>query len=211
MESGRIRVAHFARAVAWRRRLLAAGLAAGAVAMAIEAASSSAPVGTEIHVAARDLDGSTVIQPDHLITTTVPPEAHPDGVLDAKDAVGGVLAGPIRAGEPVTDRRLVGPSLLDGWGDDLVASPVRIADAGAAALIRVGDRINLLAVAADGAHGAHVVAADIPVLSVDRDSGDTSTGGTLLTVAATPEQAAELAQAEVTSRLSFTIGSAGHR
>ncbi len=57
----------------------------------------------------------------------------------------------MRAGETITDVRLVGPALLAGYGDQLVAAPVRIADAGSAALLQPGDVIDVLA--ADGVGG----------------------------------------------------------
>ena len=61
----------------------------------------------------------------------------------ADDPVGRVLAAPLRAGEPVTDVRLVGPA--DRGPTRLVAVPVRLPDPGMVALLRVGDRIDLLA------------------------------------------------------------------
>ena len=62
---------------------------------------------------------------------------------------GRVLAGPMRAGEVVSDLRLVGPALLEGYtstpGVTVLATPVRIADAGAVRPARPGDRIDVLA------------------------------------------------------------------
>lgn len=205
MENRRAYLNRLVTVVAWRRRLLAAGLAAGAVALAIEAAAPSSPDGVTITVAERDLDGGTTIRARHLTEVTLPAEASPSGVVDRDDAVGGVLAGPMRAGEPVTDRRLVDSSLLEGWGEDLVAAPVRVADAEAISLIEAGDRINLLAAAIDGTTDTRVVAARVPVLTVSRPDDGAMVDGALVVVATTAGQAAELAQAAVTSRLSFTI------
>ncbi|NED94650.1 hypothetical protein G1H11_04930 [Phytoactinopolyspora alkaliphila] len=206
MERGREQLIRWARSIGWRRRLLAAGLAAAAVALAIEAATASSPTGVEIAVAAHDLDGGAELGVDDLATATVPPDAVPDGTLNADELAGRVVAGPVRAGEPITDHRVVGPALLDGWGEDLVAAPVRVADEGATSLIRPGDRINLLAAATDGVGDTRVVASDVPVLTVTAAQDSVLAEGALLVVAATPESAAELAQAAVTSRLSFTIG-----
>ncbi|NEE01135.1 Flp pilus assembly protein CpaB [Phytoactinopolyspora halotolerans] len=213
MESGHLRLVQFARAIAWRRRLLAAGLAAGTVALAIEAIStSSAPPGAELHVAAHDLPGGTILASDDVTTVTVPPDAQPDGALNAEDISGRVLAGPVRAGEPITDVRVIGPSLLSGWDDELEAVPVRIADAGSAALLRPGDRINLLAVSPDGLQETRVVASAVPVLFVGGDTpADSVGGGALVTVAVTSDQAADLAHAGGTARLSFTIPDTSHR
>ena len=55
----------------------------------------------------------------------------PAGALrDVTALLGRVLAAPVRRGEPITDVRLVGPSLLGATTAGLVAVPVRIADAG---------------------------------------------------------------------------------
>ena len=62
----------------------------------------------------------------------------------ADDPVGEVLAAPLRAGEPVTDVRLVGARADDGQ-PGLVAVPVRLPDPGMVALLDVGDRIDVVA------------------------------------------------------------------
>lgn len=178
------------------------------MALAIEAVSPSAPPTVDVLVAAVDLDGGTTLTPDQLATVQMPLDFRPVGLLSADDAVGRVLAGPLRAGEPITDLRIVGPSLLGGWGPDVVASPVRIADAGAVAFLRPGDRIDLLAAPADGFGTAEVIAAHVPVLAVADESDAVLGEGTLLMVGATSEQAVALANAAVTARLTFTLGEA---
>lgn len=194
------------RMLTWHRRLLAAGLAAAAVAFAIEAASPGPPPRVKVPVAARDLDGGISLTAADLTTAAYAPGTAPEGLVDTADAIGRVLAGPLRAGEPLTDRRLVGPELLNGWGEDLVAAPVRVADAGATTLIRPGDRITLLAASLDGMTATRVVAADVPVLTVSTSDDDGLAEGALLVVGATEAEAAELAQAAVVARLSFTVG-----
>ena len=90
------------------------------------------------------------------------PGLAPHGLAD--DPVGRVLAAPLRQGEPVTDVRLVGPPLTEGY-DGLVAVPVRLPDAGMVALLQVGDRIDLVATDPQGG-GARIVAADVPVVAL---------------------------------------------
>jgi hypothetical protein len=91
------------------------------------------------------------------------------------DATGRVLAGPVRRGEPVTDVRLVAPSLVSAY-PGLVALPVRVADADAAALLRVGDHVDL--VAADPRHGtASYVAVHVPVLALPTPTQESASGG----------------------------------
>ncbi len=205
MDAFRAKVRRFITTATWHRQLLAAGLAAAAVAFAIEAASPSPPKQVEVTVAAHDLDGGTTLSAPDLANVSVPPDALPEGLL-GDDAAGRVLAGPVHAGEPLTDRRVLGPELLSGWGPDVVAAPVRVADREAAGHVRHGDHIDILATSVDGTGSSTVVAGDVPVLATPLD-GDTGSDGALLMVAATPGQAAELASAAVTSRLSFTLSS----
>ena len=204
MDDWRAQFTRWVRTIAWHRRLVAAALAAGAVALAVDAASPAPPETREVVVAARDLPGGTTLGEADLSTAQLSPGVVPDGATAIEDANGRVLAAPMRAGEPLTDVRLVGQALLDGWGPDVVASPVRVADAGAVGLLRPGDRIDLLATSADGTGATQVVAPGVPVLTL-MAGGDVLVEGALLVVAATPDQAAALAGAAVTSRLSFTV------
>lgn len=198
-----------ARTIAWHRRLLAAGLAAGAVALALHAAEPRPVPTVPVIVAAHDLAGGATLGLDDIRLVEVPAGAVATEALGSPDAaVGRVLAGPVRAGEPLTDVRLVGPGLLAGWGDDLVAMPVRVADPGVVGLIRPGDRVDLLAAPASGDGEATVVAGRVPVLAVPAqpDQGVLAEGA-LVVVAATDSQAAALAQAAVSSRLAVAVRS----
>lgn len=137
------------RAVAWHRRLLAAGLAAAAVALTISAVRPAPPVTEAVLAAARDLPGGLALGHADLRRVELPPDAVPAGALRPGAAVAGqVLAGPMRSGEPLTDARLVGPTLLAGLAEGrgrFVAAPVRIADPAVVALLRPGDRVDVLA------------------------------------------------------------------
>jgi Flp pilus assembly protein CpaB len=154
-------------------------------------------------VAAQDLPAGTVIAPGDLTRAPVPPDAVPAGAVADPD--GRTLAAPLRAGEPVTDVRLVGPALAEAYpGRDAV--PVRLPDAGMAALLRVGDRIDLVAADPQGS-GARVVAADVPVLAVPRPAPESSVtgdlGGRLVVIGAEPGDVAALADAAVRYFLTF--------
>ncbi len=200
-------VIQLSRTVTWHRRLVAGGLAAGAVALTIHALEPSPELGVPVVTAANDLPGSTLLREDDLAVTHVPVDAVPDGAVSSlSDLAGQQISGPVRAGEILTDVRLVGSSLLDGWGPNLAAVPVRIADPAAVRLARPGDVIDIIAADVSGAGGAHVLAAGVPVLAVPSgsDAGLPSEGA-LLVVAATPAQVRELAGASVTSRLSIAL------
>lgn len=202
-----------------RRRLLAAGLAVGAVAFGLAAVRPAPPPTVRVVAAAQDLDAGTRLERTHLTTVDLPTGAVPDGALRAPDdARGRVIATPTRRGEPLTDVRLSGPELLSGYGDGLVAAPVRIFDPGTARLLRPGDRVDVLAArtSTEEAAGDPVrsVAPDVAVVAVPRDGEAASTAtseGVLVLLATTSEQAAALAQAAATSRLSVVLrgGAAG--
>lgn len=193
------------RRVLARRRPLAAGCAAIAVVAGVHAARPPAGPTVAVTVAARDLASGIVLGRDDLVVRRYPAGSAPAG--SDPDAVGRTLAAPVREGEPVTDVRLVAPSLVAGY-PGRVALPVRIADADAVALLRAGDRIAL--VAADPRRGtASYVAIDVPVLSLpapaDHDSGAAGLTGRLVVVAALPEDVDQIAGAAATDLISVVI------
>jgi pilus assembly protein CpaB len=203
------RFTQLTRAIGWHRRLLAAGLAAGAVAAALQAAEPDPGQTVPVVTAARDLSGGATVVPEDIRASEVPPDLVPTGALSRVDAVvGRTLSGPVRAGEPLTDVRLVGPDLLAAWGDELVATPVRIADPGVVTLVQPGDVIDLLGAPTSGIGETAVVASGVPVLAVPAqgDQGMLAEGA-LLVIAGTSDQVASLAHAAVTSRLSIALRS----
>ncbi len=192
------------------RRVVAAALAAGSVAAGVSALAPAGPATAAVLTATRDLPWGTRLAESDLRSVALPVSAVPDGaVTDAAATRGRLLAGPVRRGEPITDVRLVGPALLDGWvdGDEgLVATPVRVADAESAALLQAGDAVDVLA--AEENSDAAVVASGVRVLSVPRPGEGGAAmlaDGALIVLATTPEVAAHLARAALTSRLSVTL------
>lgn len=191
--------------LARRRRPLAALLAATAMACAL--LSATPPPGVEILVAARDLPAGRLTASDAK-PVPFPPDVRPAGALPAgTDLTGRTLAAPMRAGEPFTDTRLLGPGLLSGYGSGLVATPVRIADAEAAALLSPGDAIDILSAPSDwtgdpAAATTMPVAQNLRVVATPTGGADT---GALVVLATTPAQAAYLALAQSTGRLSIAI------
>ena len=197
----------FRRAVHARRRLVAAILVGLAVLFGLSALRPPLPPTVAVLSAARDLAAGSALALTDLRTVALPAGAVPAGTLrPGADVLGRVVAGPVRRGEPLTDVRLVGPSLLAAVapGPDVVAVPVRFADEGAAAVLRPGDRIDVLAARAGapfadpplgdmpagggsppparaptGPEGvaARVVAADVLVVLVASPSLDAGTGG----------------------------------
>ncbi|SFF83014.1 Flp pilus assembly protein CpaB [Actinopolymorpha cephalotaxi] len=227
------------RAISRHRRLVAAGLAAAGVALALHLLAPEPPPTVTVLAAARDLPGGAPLSPGDLREVALPPHVVPAGVLRPGDpraggsaGRGAVLAGPVRTGEPLTDARLLGPDLLARVRStaQVVAAPVRVADPGSLALVRPGDRIDLLAAETDvdqAARPARVVATQVRVLALPGSAGEGAAGseggggplgsvgaggsvdaggeGGLVVVAVPAETAADLARAAVTSRISLVL------
>jgi Flp pilus assembly protein CpaB len=157
-----------------------------------------------VPVAARDLVSGAVLDPGDVVLRQVPRALAPQHSVTA--AVGRILAGPVRAGEPITDVRLVSSSLLSGF-PGRVALPVRIADPDAVGLLRAGDHIDL--VAADPRRGtASYVAVEVPVLSLPPPTADAASAGTpgrLVVVAVTTSEVDDIAGAAASDLLSVVI------
>jgi Flp pilus assembly protein CpaB len=130
------------RGVLAHRRLLAFLLTASAVAIGLSATRPDPPDTSTMPVASRDLPVGTVLTAADLTDVTTDPGSVPADLAEAP--LGERLAAPLRRGEPVTDVRLVGPSLTEGR-PDLVAVPVRLPDAEMAGLLHVGDTVDLYA------------------------------------------------------------------
>jgi Flp pilus assembly protein CpaB len=131
-------------------------------------------------------------------------------LLGATRVVGRLLAAPVRRGEPLTDVRLLEPSLLAAMPRaGLVAVPVRVADGGAAAVLASpGDVVDVRAAPHPGAGVSATdgpVAAGLTVLAVPAAATSGADGAGLVIVAATRAQARALAEATVGTRLSLVL------
>lgn len=214
------------RAPLWRRRLarhrgpLAALLAAALVWSLASALRPAPPETSAVLVAARDLPPGTTLAASDLVVAQLP--AGPaDAPSQAEDLIGRAVVVPLRSGEPVLARHLLTSSLLAGYGDDVVATPVRLSDDSAAAVVRPGDLVDVLAAspgdAVDPGSGtASVVASRVRVLlSGDGSAGSadggllsaptTSTASAVLVLATTSAQALAIARASVSSRISVVV------
>jgi pilus assembly protein CpaB len=145
-----------------------------------------------------------VLAPADVRVVSMPPAVVPAGSSRSIDPVlGRVVAGPLRAGEALTDRRVLGRSLLAGYPPGMVAAPIRIGDAAVVGLLTVGDRIDVYAARRDTSLAERVVAG-ARVVTLPRPASDNEQGA-LVVLTVTPEQAAALAQASATAPLSFTL------
>jgi len=204
--------------LARHRPLLAGGAAAVAVLAALPVLAPGDGPTVPVLTAAQDLRWGVTLSGDDLVLARMPADAVPDGALTSVDEVRGrLLTSPVRRGEPITDVRVVGPSLLTSSAGTagLVVVGVRIADAGLTALLQAGSVVDVLAARTDDAFdlpvapgSAEVVASSVRVLAVPggkRSTGEGTFDGALVLVAATEAQASRLAAAQATSRLSVVL------
>ena len=186
-------------------------LAAGAIVLALRPSpalpADPRPATVGVTVAASDLPAGTVLSRAQLTVAQLPPAVVPAGTAPGPaPLVGRVLAGSVRAGEPLTDVRLVGTGLTRLLPEGQVAAPIRLADLAVAALVHTGDRVDVLATPHDAAR-ADVVAADALVLATDGRPRDPSAdpGGGLLLLAVDGATAGRLAAAAASATLTVTL------
>ncbi|MGY2064544.1 Flp pilus assembly protein CpaB [Blastococcus sp. SYSU DS0619] len=190
------------------RRAAAALLTALALVLALRPAAAPAadpaPAGVPVVVAATDLPAGTALTPASLALVRLPPGTVPDGVVGTPELlVHRVLAGHVRRGEPLSDARLVGAGLSALLPPGQVAAPVRLADLTVAALVRAGDRVDVLATGTEAA-SADRVAEGARVLAAPAAEAD-DPGAGLLVLAVDEATAARLAAASAGATLTVSL------
>ncbi|MGN6782646.1 MAG: RcpC/CpaB family pilus assembly protein [Marmoricola sp.] len=185
------------RRVLWHRRALAAACCAGAVWAGVHAAAPPPPQTVAVWTTARPLSSGAVLTSADLVRRPFAPGSVPEERLRSPgDVVGRVLARPVGAGAVLTAADVVGDHWLDGR-PGMSAVPVRVTDAAAAGLLRVGDRVALLAADPQGREPATTLATDAAVLAVPARAGDGNAAlpGRLVVVGVPAPSAATLAAA----------------
>ena len=184
------------------RRALAAICVALAVLSALQSVRSDSP-GRPVLVAARDLPSGHVVTAPDVRTVSMTSTVRPADLLDRRAAVGRRVAGPMRAGEPITDWRVIEPRDLSGHGDDAVLTMVRLDDEAQLVGLRVGDRVDVVASSPDAESPARVVARGATI-AVIPEAPDDRTAPSLGVV--TPRAAAlDLAASRLESRLGILV------
>ncbi|SNR33383.1 Flp pilus assembly protein CpaB [Haloechinothrix alba] len=191
------------------RRALAASLFVLAAALAL--APAGADVAEEpVLTTTADLESGSELNPGDLRVVTMPTELVPAGALDSpEDAAGKVISGAARAGEPLTDARLI-----EEYGGELsghpgkTAVPVRLSDAGVGELLRPGTTVDVVAPATAELDG-RVVAEEATVLAVRAGTKDRLDGlggsGKLVLLALDPGTASDVAAVSLHSPVTVTL------
>jgi len=196
----------------WRIRFLVAAVALGlATAQVVAALSPPPPWTVPVVVANHDLTPGDRLSAGDVAVVDLPGALVPRGThRRPEDVVGHALVIEVPAGLPLVDDLLAGAGLAHAGPVGTVVAPVRLADPAVAALLRPGDRIDLLAStsSADGepstrtlATRALVLADPSPVAAAGEGAGVGAllTGGQgdatgqLTVVAVSPAEAAALA------------------
>lgn len=174
---------------AWRRTQLRRGLAAllagAAVWSAITAFAPAQPPSATAVAAAADLAAGHRLDADDLTLVPVDPATAPGSRLgDVAAAVGQTLAAPLERGEVLTAARLRPSSGLAQLPLGERALHVPVADRGSVALVRPGDRVDVVSVESGQTVGSGllVVSIDTPGQSGGFGGGDDTPAGVVLAV-----------------------------
>ena len=159
------------------------------------------PPGRTVVVAAHDLASGTVLDTDDVDRATLPESVAPaHSIRRVDDLVGRTVAGPMRRGEVITDRRVVHADRMSGFPAGTVLATLRLADADALSSLGVGDRVDVVAVDPEGGADTEVVARGVEIVTLPR-GGDAS-AGVPVGVATTEDSALQLAERALDARLS---------
>lgn len=208
---------HPIRVLRRNRRPIAAAFAGAAMLVAIQAVRPPSQPTVPVVVARHLIPAGTLLEAGDLMVAQADAQMVPDGAQPETAALlGSVTAVTIPAREPLTQARLLGRQLgLDPQRPANRPMPVRIADPEAASLLNPGNRVDLIAAHSGGdppdadstGGAARLVAADVLILSrvgsSDRDNA--AVAGSLVLVSVTPEEAINLAAAQASGRLTFTV------
>jgi pilus assembly protein CpaB len=194
-----------------------------------QAAQPEAPKQTRVLVAAADLPAGTLVQPGHLRWRAWPDDDGlaalyaVEGRRTAEEFQGAVVRQGIRAGEPVTDGRVVKPGERGFLAAVLTPGTRAVSIAvngvtGVAGFIFPGDRVDVILTQALGRHAdldkdrraSETVLRDVRVLALDQrnndQKGEVKTAQTA-TLEVSPRQAEAVAVAAQMGSLSLSLRS----
>jgi Flp pilus assembly protein CpaB len=201
----------FRRAASWHRRKLAVVFAMAAVLAAISAALPPPPPTLEVVRSTRLLDGGAVLATGDLKLARMPVDSLPDGAItDTDSLLGKRLAAPVAKGQVLTELSVASPGRSARAGQ--VVAPLRLADADLAALLHIGDTVDVIAAdsetpqAAVIGRGIRVVGLPAaPVGTMDTRAVGSATAGALVLVVVDRKTATVLARAAVSASLSVVL------
>lgn len=204
----------------WRRTMIlrrAAAAAMLAAAVVLMFRGDPAARAVPVLVAARDVAAGATVGPGDVTVARRAAADVPGGALSsAEDAVGRTVAAPLRAGEALTDVRLLGAPLARaaaGVADARVVT-VRLSDPALADIVHAGDLVDIIAAPPEeaedaapptAARGAVTLAIAAPVVLVPPAPDARSARGRILLVALPAREAGVVASASMTRALTVTM------
>jgi len=188
------------------RKALAASLLVTAALLAFAPVDAGAARASPVVVTARDIATGTTLSPGDVALARLPPAAVPSGALTSTTAaVGAVLAGSARAGEPLTDARLVSGYSSPRADDETATVPIRLSDPAIAGLLRPGTRVDVVT-ADDTADEGRVLASDATVVTVTRDPPHAvAAAGPLVLIALPADTATTVAAVSLRQPVTVTL------
>ena len=111
----------------------------------------------------------------------------------------------MRAGEAMTDYRVLQDGAMSGYADDAVLTTIRVDRADGLTGLHVGDRIDVIAVDPDGESKAQVVARAVEVATLPPSADDTEVVS--VGIVTTEKIALALATAALEARFSVITSS----
>ncbi|MGF0308823.1 SAF domain-containing protein [Rhodococcus sp. IEGM1428] len=191
------------------RRVAAGALVALAAVLFVDDAAGDDRV--EVITAGRDLTPGTVLTPADVVVSDWDSASVPEGALIDTAAVDGqTLTGPVRAGELLTDVRLLGSrTATTALGTEARVVPVHLADAGVSDLLREGDQVDVLTVEVqedpNAVPAARVLASGAVVVLVSADAGGSRQRDRVVLLALPTNDATTVAAASLVSALTVTL------
>ncbi|QII00161.1 hypothetical protein BH92_10005 [Rhodococcoides fascians A21d2] len=191
------------------RRVAAGALVALAAVLFVDDAAGDDRV--EVITAKRDLTPGTVLTPADVVVSDWDSASVPEGALIDTGAVDGqTLTGPVRAGELLTDVRLLGSrTATTALGTEARVVPVHLADAGVSDLLREGDQVDVLTVEVqedpNAVPAARVLASGAVVVLVSADAGGSRQRDRVVLLALPTDDATTVAAASLVSALTVTL------
>ncbi|MBB3035877.1 RcpC/CpaB family pilus assembly protein [Hoyosella altamirensis] len=188
-------------------RRVSAGLLV--IAAFVAAIAPGRDAGVEVVVVTRDLAAGSELTDDDIELTLVTSAQRPQSALVRADqAVGQRVATPVRAGELLTDARVLTPQLIDEilGARQSRGVPVRLADSSVAGLLRAGDRVDVLSHPAgsplEPERATSVVTEDAVVLFVTEESPGHEA---LVILGLPPDEAVAVAGASLRGAVTVTL------
>lgn len=195
--------------LSWHRRAVAAVCAVVAVlALAAALRPPDAP-GAPVVVAAATLRGGQPVAPGDVRVARWPAELVPaEAITDPSAVIGRTLAAPVTSGTPLTAVAVVADR-SGALAPGMVIAPVRVADPDLIALLRPGDRIDLLGA---GAEGRYAVLADgvrlVAVPTAEESGGGlapSGSGASMVLVEVDADAALTLAEAAAAGPIAVVL------